>query len=431
MTKLPLEGVRVIDLGIALAGPYGAMLLADLGADVIRVENPQTFLPMTRGSRARPVKEQILKFGLISSAYPGKEPGDHPWNRYAWFNLSSRNKRSITMNMREPEGMKLFGKLVATSDVVLENSAPGVLDKMGVTLDWLREQNPTISYVRIASFGQTGPLRNHKGLGVQVDAFGGGDMLRTYGGRGPESNTWSVPADHGGALGAAWGTILAMHHRRRTGEGLLVDTSLVETFVNFIGPLVLRTSLTGNDIESVGNRSHKWVQGVYRCAGVDNWLVVTLYDDDDWTTLCRVIGQPDLANDVRFNTLFKRRANHDELDEIITAWSVRHEHREAAELLQRAGVAAGPVLNGSEVFVDPHLRARGFFVELTQKDTGTYDYPGSFWMKDGQRVQPRRPSAMLGEHNQELYAELGITGEEYARLERDGHIMDRYADHVP
>lgn len=430
VTRLPLEGVRVLDLGIALAGPYGAMILADLGADVVRVENPQVFLPMTRGSRARPARESVQDVPSISGGYPGRDPGARPWNRYPWFNLSARNKRSITMDMRQPEGLELFGRLVATADVVLENAAPGVMEKLGVTWQWLRERKPDISFVRLSAFGQTGPFRGHKALGIQVEGFGGDDLIRTYGGRGPEANTWAVPADHGGALAGAYGAILALQHRRRTGEGLLVDVSLVEMFVNLIGPLVLRSSATGEQIESSGNRSRKWVQGVYPCRGDDKWVVLTLHDDHDWAALCRLVGRPELIDDGRFNTLVKRRANHDHVDKVIAAWTQGHGHREAADILQQAGIAAGPVLDDSEAFTDPHLRVRGFFIEMTQTDTGTYDYPGSFWLKDGRRVQPRRPPAMLGEHNAELYAEIGISAREYARLEEAGHITQEFASHV-
>ncbi|GAA0983885.1 CoA transferase [Acrocarpospora macrocephala] len=430
MTGLPLDGVRVIDLGVVLAGPYGAMMLADLGADVIRVENPQIFVPMTRGARARPSKESVANVPSISGGYPGRDPGARPWNRYPWFNLTARNKRSMTVDLRRSEGLEVFGRLVATADIVIENSAPGVMERLGVTWEWLREQKPDISLVRVSAFGQTGPFRDHKALGIQVEAFGGDDLVRTYGGRGPDANTWAVPADHGGALAAAYGAILAIHHRRRTGEGLLVDASLVEMFVNLIGPLVLRHATTGEAIESAGNRSRKWVQGCYPCKGEDRWVVVTLSDDHDWAALCRVIGRPELVRDVRFNTLLKRRAHHDEVDDIIAAWTREHGHREAAELLQQAGVAAGPVLDDAEAFADPHLRARGFFVEMTQADAGTHDYPGPFWLRNGERPEPRRPPVRLGEHNAELYAELGVTPEEYARLEAGGHISEEFAPHI-
>src|ERR1700722_18302851 len=244
--RLPLEGVRVLDLGVALAGPQGALLLADLGAEVIRVESTQHFPPLTRGSRARPSLELVRRLPTISGGYPGRDPGPRPWNRHPWFNLTARNKLSMTVDLEREPGPELFRRLVSLSDVLVTNQAPGKLRDLGLSYDELRAVNPRLSYIEASSFGSTGPYREYRAMGNQMEAFAGHDALRHRRGGDVTSNSWGVAPDVAGSVGIAMGALLALQSRLDTGVGQYVDVSMVEAFIGLLGPTVLDFTLNGH-----------------------------------------------------------------------------------------------------------------------------------------------------------------------------------------
>ena len=431
MPALPLEGLRILDLGIALAVPYGTMLLADLGAQVIRVESTQVFPNQTRGTLAHPSKEAIQTMAPISGGYPNRDPGQRPFNRFPWANCTGRNKLGMTVDLRKPSGLEVFKRLVRISDAVLENNAPGSLERMGITYAWLKEIKRDIIFVQLSSFGQNGPYRDYRALGLQVDAFCGHDMLRRYRDRDPSYNTWAVPSDYAGGVAAAAACMLALIHRKRTGQGQHVDISMVENFVNLIGHIVMDYTMNGRVQESHGNRDPDMVQGVYRCKGEDRWVAITLAGDEHWKGLVAAAGDPQWARDPRFATLTARLRNQDALDPLIEQFTLQYDHREVAQLLQARGVPAGPVLDDADAYQDPQLKAREFFVPVTHADAGTHLYPGMPWKLSRTPLGVRRPPVRLGEHNEYIYKELlGYSDEEYRELETEGHIGTEYAPHI-
>lgn len=431
MTGLPLEGLRILDLGVALAVPYGTMLLADLGAQVIRVESTQVFPNQTRGILARPSKKAIETMAPISGGYPGREPGERPWNRFPWANCTGRNKLGMTVDLRKPSGLAVLGRLVRVSDAVVENNTPSSLERMGITYEWLREIKQDIVYVQLSSFGQSGPYRDYRALGLQVDAFCGHDLLRRYRDRDPSYNTWAVPSDFAGGVAAASACVLGLLHRKRTGEGQHVDISMVENFVNLIGHIVMDYTMNGRVQESYGNRDPDMVQGVYRCKGEDRWVAITLANDEHWKGLAAAADNPQWTRDPRFATLTDRLRNQDALDQCIERFTSQYGHREAAEILQRHGVPAGPVLDDADAFEDPQLKARGFFIPVSHADAGRHLYPGMPWKLSRTPLGVRTPPVRLGEHNEYIYKELlGYSDEEYRELEAEGHIGTEYAPHI-
>jgi len=431
MATQPLAGIRVLDLGVVLAGPQAALLLADLGAEVIRVESTQYFPPQTRGIFAHPSKASVMASIPTAGGYPMREPGERPWNRFAWFNTTARNKLGMTVDLKQPRGRAIFEQLVTVSDVVVSNQAPGTLESFGLGYDALSQLNGGLVFIDATSFGATGPYHDYRALGLQMEAYAGHDLLRHYPGRDVSSNTWAVTADAAGALAMVLAAEMALYARMDSGGGQYVDISMIENFIGLIGPFVLEQTFNGRVPESIGNRSYAAVQGCYPCAGADRWLVLTLPDDDAWQRFCRAAGEPEGCDDARFATCGPRLANHDAVDQLIAGWTRSLPRDEAVARLRAAALMAGPVLDDADLMADPHLAARGYFLEVPHEEAGTHRYPGMPYRFRNAPLTVRRPPVRLGEHNGRIYKELlGISDAEYAALEAEGHIGTEYAAHI-
>lgn len=431
MAKLPLEGYRVLDLGVVLAGPQAGLLLADLGAEVIRVESTQHFPPQTRGVYARPSKEVVMASIPTAGGYPMREPGERPWNRFPWFNTTARNKLGMTVDLKKLRGREIFRRLVAISDVIITNQTPGTMEALGLGYETLAALNPGLVYVEASSFGSTGPYHGWRALGLQMEAFAGHDLLRRYPDRDVSSNTWAVTADAAGALGMALAAQMALYARRRTGRGQYVDLSMVENFVGLIGHFILDYNVNGRVPESIGNRDFAAVQGCYPCAGEDRWLVLTLPDDLAWQGFCRAAGNPPACTDPRFATAGSRYRHHDDVDRVIASWTKTMPVDEAVARLRAEGLIAGPVLDDADLMGDPHLAARGYFLEIEQEDTGRHRYPGFPYRFHEAHLTVRHPPVRLGEHNDYVYRTLlGVSDDEYAELVAEGHVGTEYAPHI-
>jgi crotonobetainyl-CoA:carnitine CoA-transferase CaiB-like acyl-CoA transferase len=431
LEELPLTGLRVIDLGIVLAGPYGAMMLGDLGADVVRVESIQHFSPQTRGHQARPTREAIRAMPPIGGGYPNREPGERPWNRFPWFNASNRNKRSVTMDLTHPDFLDMFMQLVRISDVVVNNQSPHMASRLGVDYERLSLVNPGIVYVSASLFGKGGPLSPYKGGGLQMEAFVGHDDLRHYPDSDVTSNAWMVPSDAAGAMSIALGALLGLFERRATGRGQYIDVSLIENEIALLGPLLLEAALTGSPPPPRGNRSRCAIQGCYPCAGDDRWLTLTVPDAAGWSGLARLIGRSDWADDSHYEDALAPD-RHDEIDAAIIAWSSGRDRDEAVSEMIAAGVLAGPVLPDNEIVDDRHLVARRHFMSLDHVDAGRHRYPGPPYRLLASKPFPERPPVLLGEHNDDIYGELlGLSPEAIEALHKEGQIGDAYLASIP
>jgi crotonobetainyl-CoA:carnitine CoA-transferase CaiB-like acyl-CoA transferase len=428
---LPLAGIRVLDLGVVLAGPQAALLLADLGAEVIRVESTQYFPPQTRGIFARPSREVVKASIPVSGGYPNREPGERPWNRFPWFNSTARNKLGMTVTLTEPEGRDVLLRLVAVSDVLLSNQSPGSLAALGLGYEALAAVNPGLIYVEASSFGATGPRRAYRALGLQMEAYAGHDLLRHYPDRDVSSNTWAVTADAAGALGMALAAQMALYARLQTGRGQYIDLSMVENFVGLMGPAILDYTFNGRVPESTGNRDYAAIQGCYPCAGDDRWLVMTLPSDAAWQAFCRAAECPPGCDDPCFATVTSRYAHHDAVDRLIAGWTRQMDRDEAVARLRAEGLMTGPVLDDADAMADPHLAARGYFLEVEHADAGRHRYPGMPYRFHNAGLSVRLPPVRLGEHNEYVYKRLlGLSQAEYARLEERGHIGTDYAPEI-
>ncbi len=423
MGKLPLEGVRVLGMTVILAGPYAEMFLADYGAEVIRVESIQHFAPGTRGQYVWPPKG--------ASGYPKDDPGKRPWNRHGTFNSMARNKIGMTVDVTRPEGMEVFKQLVRVSDVFISNYVPSVLDRLGITYEMLKKEKPDIIWAKISGYGDTGPYRNYRAQANGIGALSGHASFRGYRDTDPSELPGDSAADPAEGIAAVFAIVSALNYRDRTGKGQQIDMALFENFVTYCPQPFMDYSMNGRVAGTLGNRDPAAVpSGNFRCSGKDNWVSISVFNDEQWEGFCQVVGE-EWVRDPRFKDPLSRRKHEDELEMLVESWTKGHDHYEVMHLLQKVGIPAGPVLTDAEVFQDPHLMARGLFVEVSHKEAGTHLYPGALARMKNAPLSVRHAPVRLGEDNEYIYKEvLGIGEDEYQKLVETGHIGMDYAPGV-
>ena len=443
MTKMPLEGIRIADITVIWAGPYCTMLLADWGAEVIRVESRYHFQLTTRAQLPRPSKAYVDSIKGTHIAYVKSRPDAPRWNQYVLFNAHARNKLSCTMDMTRPEGMANFKKLIAQSDVFVESNAPHVIERFGITYDVLKEVNPRLIMLSLPGFGQTGPYKYYRVLGAHQESFVGHTYIRGYPDMDLETNATVFHTDECSGVHSAFAVLAALHYRNRTGKGQFIDMAQTEATIPHLGEAVMDYVMNGRVHERTGNRDiHSAVQGCYLCQGAearpdtppgkDKWVNITISNDEQWEGLCRTMGRPELTGDERFSDQLARLRNHDEVDRVIGEWARQHDHYAIMHMLQKEGVPAGPVLDDRSAYNDPHLKERGFFQPLTHAECGTHLYPGLAWRLSKTPNRLRLPPCMFGEHNEYVYRKvIGVSDEEYARLEAGGHIGMDFVPELP
>ncbi len=425
--QLPLEGIRVLDLTVVWAGPAATMHLGDLGAEIIRVDNPWVFPPATRGNSPRPDPDLLVDFGPLGGSYPNLDTSGRPWNTHGMWSAQARNKLGCTLDIRRPEGLEAFYRLIEVSDVLVENNSVAVVDKLGIGWDDLHARNPRLIVIRMPPMGLDGPYASYVGFGASFEALCGLTRLRGYLDDDPTTTTPAFHMDPASGAAGAFAALCALRRRERTGVGELVELAQSENMMQHIGEYFVDADRTGRHHGPGGNRHVTHApQGCYRCAGDDRWAVISVATDDQWAGLCRAMNRPDLAADERLATAAGRRADHDRLDEEIGRWTADLDHREVFQRCQAEGVPAGPVLDEADAYADPHLRARGFFREQGSVDIGTWEFPGHQWRWSG---PPMRwgPIGRLGAENEHVFRQiLGFDDDEYARLADNGHLSLDY-----
>ena len=440
---LPLDGVRVIDLTGVWAGSFSTVLLADLGAEVLKAENQYVWQPLTRGSRARPTAEEMRAYPS-SMSYPGNEPGPRPWNYCSLFVGMYRNKHSFTADLRRPEGLAILGRVVAQSDVVIENSAVGAMEKLGVTWEWLREQREDVIFVRASGYGLTGDYADARTLGTHLEGVMGHQLLRGYADGGPTVPIFA--ADYVSGTQIALAVLMALWHRNNTGQGQFIELAQAENAAAMFAQAYLNHGLNGEVEQAIGNRSIHAADGeapcgVYPCrpagdggaeTGDDRWIAITVTGDREWEALRSVMGDPAWAADPELATAAGRAASQDAIDERLGEWTRRFDDETLFHRLQEAGVAAAPVLPSWRVLADPHVRARGLYRDRDLSDgVGRYACPVPLYALPDCEGGIRRTPVAMGQDNDYVYRELlGVSDEEYARLVAEGHIADGFHESV-
>jgi crotonobetainyl-CoA:carnitine CoA-transferase CaiB-like acyl-CoA transferase len=402
MKRLPLEGIRVLDLTMMWAGPFATRIIAEMGAEVLKIESPTAW-------------------DNIRTLIP--QPGiAEPWNSSFYFNDYNRDKKSVTIDLAQERGRQVFLGLVAKSDVVIENYRAEVMDNLGLGYEVLKASRPDIIFVSMAGFGKTGAERNHVGFGPIIEQMAGLASLTGYGDDGIPMKTGVSYGDPIGGMAAASAVALALINRKKTGNGAFIDLAQRETMAAQIGEAFVAASLRGEEPEHRGNRSPHWApQGVYAAKGEQQWLALSCRDDAEWAALARLAGADDLAA----LSLAERRARHDELDARISAWCAEQDPQAAMLELQAAGVPAGRVLDSESIHDDPHLNARGFWVRLPHPRMEPWRQPSSAWRLVEANPHLRRHAPLFGEHTREVLGTLlGFGERDFAELEAAGVIGD-------
>ena len=436
MAKLPLEGIRIVELCPVWAGPFCCMLLADWGAEVIKVESMQHFPVYSRGLvQARPpvmLANQIWA-GYTAYMLQGYDPAATPWNRFVMYNCHARNKLGMTVDLRRPEGKEIFKRLVKVSDVVIESNSPRVTEELGLTYDVLKEVKPDLIMLSLSGFGRSGPYKYYRVLGAHQEGFAGHSYIRGYRDMDFTTNVTLYHTDEAGGAHGALAVVMALYHRRRTGKGQHIDMAQSEATIPHLGEAVMDYTMNQRITERLGNRDyHGAIQGCYRCWGRDDWVNITIRNDEEWQGFCRALGNPPWTKDEKFADHLSRQKNHDELDRHIGEWTRQLGKYEVMRILQAEGVPAGPVMDERDAYTDPHIRERGFFNELTHANCGTHLYPGVAWKMSKTPNPLRLPPVRLGEHNEYVYKQvIGVSDEEYQELEREGHIGTDFVPEIP
>ena len=399
--QLPLAGIRVIDLTMMWAGPYATLRMAEMGAEVIKVESPSAW-------------------DNIRTLIP--QPGvAEPWNSAFYFNAYNRDKQSLTLDLAKPAGRELLLRLVAHSDVLIENYRADVLDKLGVGVEVLHAANPNLVVVSMAAFGKHGPDRNYVGFGPVIELMSGLASLSGYG-DGEPFKTGISYGDPVAGIFAVAATALALLGAH---TGIHVDLAQRETAMVLIGEAFLAAG-RGEEPVHRGCRDARFApQGCYPVDGDDQWLVISVRTDNEWLAFCDVLGLGDV-NDLRHYNESERHLHHDDIDAAITAWSQTQDPQAAMDALQAVGVPAGRVLDVSAVLNDPQLVARGFWVELAHPEMHDYRQQGVVWPMADAHPEPRRHSPLFGEHNTLiLQGLLGCSDDDLDQLRADAVIADR------
>jgi len=395
VSALPLQGLRVVDACIYWAGPMATMLLADFGAEVIKIESVQR-----------------LDSLRLLGGWP--TPDGYEWS--AAFNGTNRNKYGITLNLNHPRGIEIFKRLVEMSDIVAENFSPRVMENWGLTYEVLKEINPRLIMLSMPGFGTTGPWRNYVTYGPNVEMVSGMPTISGYPG-GEPMMTGYIADPIAGLMGGV-AVMVALRHRRRTGEGQHIDLSQMEAVTTLMGGPIMEYAMNKRLQPRRGNRHPSSApQGVYCCEGDDQWVTIAVSSEEEWAIFCDAMGNPPWTKDQGFSDNLSRCQNHDDLDRLITEWTSQRKKHEVMRILQGAGVAAAPVLSYADILTDEHLERRGFFETVTRPVTGTHPYPGFPAKFSETPVSIRRPSPTLGQDNEHVLTKiLGMTEEEIKQL---------------
>ena len=397
MSRPPLDGIRVVDFCWAWAGPYGSLQLAHLGADVIRIESAKRLCP----SRLIP-------------PWPDNESGV---NRAGYFNQYNQGKRSLTLDLKAPEAIDIAKTLVSKSDIVMNNFASGVMEKLGVGYDVLRRIKSDIIMVSLPGYGTSGPEKDFVSYGPPQVAQSGLSALTGYVGGPPMMAGFSY-GDPNGGIHATFAVMSALLHREKTGQGQYIDLSQWEAAIMLLPEAVMDYSMNGTQPERMGNRDpHMAPHGVFRSKGDDRWVSLSVRDEAEWQRLCAVMGQPELSSDARFASLAARKENEAALEEIVTAWTQERTADEATQALQKVGIPAYPSLDAIDMINNPHVGARDYFVELEHPEVGTRRHMGIPWTMSRTPCEIRRPAPCLGQDTEAVLTDIvGLSQDEIAAL---------------
>ncbi|HLY36510.1 MAG TPA: CoA transferase [Candidatus Binatia bacterium] len=400
----PLAGIRVADFTWVWAGPFCTLQLAHLGAEVIRVE-----------TATRPCVTRLLP------PFADFEPGP---NRSGYYNQYNQGKKSIALDLKRPEALDVAKRLCAASDVVVENFAAGVMDRMGLGWGVIRRLRPDAIMIALSGYGATGPDSDKVSYGPAQVPLSGMSSVTGYRDF-PPMHVGISYGDPTGGLHGAVAVLAALLHRAQTGAGQYIDLSQWETSMAVLPEAITAWTMNGEALPRDGNRDPSMApHGVFRAAGEDRWVAVAVEDDAAWERFATTIGRPELASDPRYATAAARKAREDELEELVTAWTSTRSPEDVTAQLQAAGVAAFTAATNKDLAEDPHLNERGYFVELPHPEVGTRKHAGVPWRMSASDCRVRAAAPLLGADTDRVLSEVcGYGAAEIARLREAGALV--------
>ena len=398
-----LSGVRVADFSWAWAGAHAGTILAFMGAEVIKVES-----------------QRILDWSRRSSLTTG-QVFDDP-NRSEVFNDINMNKMAVQLNLQSPRGVEMARRLVAVSDVVLQNMRPGAMEDMGLGYEELKKVRPDIIYMSSSARGSTGPEAGHIGVAPCFSALSGLSSITGYADGPPTAIAGEI--DLLSAYTAAFAILAALNCRQRTGRGQHIDLSSSEAISVLIGEVLLDYTVNGRVQSRSGNRDGFMApHNCYRCRGDDSWVSIAIASDEEWVAFAGAIGRPGWADDERFRDAYSRWLHQEELDRLVGEWTSKHTHYEVMEILQRAGVAAVPSFSSQDLTGDRHLAEREAWVEVEHPVIGKQLVATPPWKLSGTPASVRSHGPLLGEHNNYVLGDLlGLVPADIERLGEEGVV---------
>ena len=414
MLPLPLAGIRILDLTMVWAGPYATRILGDLGAEVIKVEGPRNW--------------DLLRD--LSVLGPGVE---RAYDKSAYFNNLNRNKYGCAIDLSQPAGRELCLRLVALSDVVMENYRPGVMASFDLEYDALRQVKPDVIMVSMPGHGKGGSESDRIAYGSNVEQLGGLVSIQGYRDQGPHKSGISY-GDPMAGIAAAGAIISALFHRRWTGEGQYIEVAQREALTNLVGEHLVGYSMTHRLPGPIGDRHVSMAphgcypsagSGQAPAAGEDEWVTIAVRSDTEFAALCRTMGRPELARDPRFADVVSRHRGQDALDAIVSEWTRERPAAETAAALATAGVPSMPVVTIPHLVEDEHLRARDFFGLVAHSVAGVWEVDAMPYHYSRTPAQVRLPAPAFGEHNDYvLRGLLGLSEAEADALRASGVVSD-------
>jgi formyl-CoA transferase len=390
----PLSDIRVIELGQLIAGPFCGQLLADMGADVIKVEPPGQGDPMREWGR-------------------GEKP--------VWWAIAARNKRCITLNLRGQDGQRILKQMLQDADILIENFRPGTLEKWELAPDTLHALNPRLIITRVSGFGQTGPYHKRAGYASVGEAMGGFRYVNGY----PDRPTTRAGISIGDSLAATFAcnaTLAALHHAARTGEGQVIDATIYESVLSVMEATVAEYAVNGVTRE----RSGSYLPGIapsnaYPCS--DGEIVIGANQDNLFARLAKAVGRPEWAKDERYATHRARGDHQEQLDGLIADWTRTRTLAEVDKVMESAGIPCGPIYRAADMLDDPHFQARETIIDVEHADLPNLKMQNVFPRMSKTQGEVRWPGpAELGAHNEEVFAEFGLTPEELVHLRAKGVV---------
>jgi len=398
----PLAGIRIIDFTHDWAGPYATRVMADYGAEVIKIE----YAPRLCGMRGAYLERL----------------NSHP----RWWEIN-RNKASITLDLHLAEHVEACKQLIRSAAVIVDNSRPGVMEKFGLGFDVLQSIKADIIFIAMSAYGATGPESRYAGYGGAIEAISGAQSLTGYTRDSDRMRIRELDVTNG-VMGAC-AVMTALVHRELTGEGQYVDLAQREATTWLIGDRLLEHTALGSEPVPIGNRHTHWIQGCYPCKGEDRWVVISIRDNAEWNALCTVMQRDDLLQSQNTKTNASRHQHHDEIDASIAAWTATQDDKQLTALLQASGIVAGYVANAADLAADPHLQARNWWARDPVRHDSAADgapakeeYPGFPFVFAGEQAATfKRRGPDLGEDNaQYLGGEAGWPADDYEPLNRSG-----------